>query len=181
MNDRKSAAAVVGVVEGVGSEDFDKLLDAEVGDRLSLQPPSMQGVVVGRLVGFTDDGATPLVSYHGQPGTVAVAARSTVDVHGPHVGGDVVLVFEDSDPARPIIVGCIRSAGHQSSAQPAGQVEVDADGERLVVSAKHGLVLRCGKASVTLNADGKIVLRGTQVVSHASGLNRIKGGSVQVN
>jgi hypothetical protein len=58
---------------------------------------------------------------------------------------------------------------------------VDADGERLVVSAVHGLVLRCGKASITLSADGKIVVRGTHVVSHSSGLNRIKGGSVQVN
>ena len=52
----------------------------------------------------------------------------------------------------------MRNAGYQSTAQAAGQLEVDADGERLVVSAKHALVLRCGKASVTLSADGKIVL-----------------------
>jgi len=179
MGDRKTATAVV--VESVVSEDFDKLLDAEIGDRLSPQPQSIQGVVVGTLVGFTDNGATALVTYGGQPGTVAVAARSTVDLYGAHIGCEAVLMFEHGDPARPIIIGCMRNTGCQSTGQPAGQVEVDADGERLVVSAKHGLVLRCGKASVTLSADGKIVLRGTQVVSHASGLNRIKGGSVQVN
>jgi hypothetical protein len=104
-----------------------------------------------------------------------------VDLHGPHIGCDVVLVFEDAGSAKPIIVGCVRNAGHQTTAQAVGQIEVDADGERLIVSAKHGLVLRCGKASVTLSADGKIVLRGTQVVSHASGVNRVKGGSVQIN
>ena len=160
MDDRKSAAAVVGVVERVLSEDFDKLLDAEIGDRLLPQSQSIQGVVIGKLVGFTDNGATPLVTYSGQHGTVAVAARSTVDLYGPHIGRDAVLMFEHGDSARPIIVGCVRNAGQQSTAQPAGHVEVDADGERLVVSAKGGLVLRCGKASVTLSADGKIVLRG---------------------
>jgi hypothetical protein len=51
----------------------------------------------------------------------------------------------------------------------------------MVVSAKHELVLRCGRASITLDSDGKVTIRGTQVVSHASGVNLIRGGSVQLN
>jgi hypothetical protein len=181
MDDSKSATADVGRVESVVFDDFDRLLDVEIGEARSPKLQPIQGVVVGRLVGFADNGATPLVTYDGQPGTVALAARSTVDLYGPHIGANAVLMFEHGHPTRPIIVGCVRNAEDQSTAPVAGQVEVDADGERLVLSARHGLVLRCGKASVTLSADGKIVLRGTQVVSHASGLNRIKGGSVQVN
>jgi hypothetical protein len=90
-------------------------------------------------------------------------------------------MFEEGDPARPIIVGCIRQPGDRSLPELPGQVEVDADGERLVVTATHGLVLRCGKASITLSPEGKIVVRGTHVVTQASGLNRIRGGSVQIN
>jgi hypothetical protein len=42
-------------------------------------------------------------------------------------------------------------------------------------------VLRCGQASVTLTKAGKVLIRGTYVSSRSSGVNRIKGGSVQLN
>jgi hypothetical protein len=58
---------------------------------------------------------------------------------------------------------------------------VDADGQRLVVSAKQQLVLRCGKASITLTKAGKIVISGEHVSSRSSNVNRIVGGSVQIN
>ena len=61
------------------------------------------------------------------------------------------------------------------------QVSVEAKGQRLVVSAEHELTLRCGKASITMTQDGRIELRGTQLVSHAEGANRIRGGSVELN
>ena len=61
------------------------------------------------------------------------------------------------------------------------EVEVDADGERLMVSAKEQLVLRCGKASITLTKEGKVLIQGAYVSSRSSGVNRIKGGSVQLN
>jgi hypothetical protein len=41
--------------------------------------------------------------------------------------------------------------------------------------------LRCGEASISLSRDGKVVIRGRHIVSHASGVNRIRGGSVELN
>jgi hypothetical protein len=49
------------------------------------------------------------------------------------------------------------------------------------VQAAEELVLRCGDASITLTRAGKIILRGTYLLSRSSGVNRIKGGSVQIN
>jgi hypothetical protein len=60
-------------------------------------------------------------------------------------------------------------------------VEVDADGERMTVTAKEELVLRCGEASITLTKAGKVLIRGTYVSSRSSGVNRIKGGAVHIN
>lgn len=179
MDDRKSIP--VDLDESVEADELDRLLSAEVGEAPSPRFQSIQGVVVGTLVGFRDNGATPLVTYQGQPGTAALDARSTVDLYAPHIGRDVALMFESGDPGRPIIVGRLRGSSDLPSSDSLGRVEVDADGERLVVSASQGLVLRCGKASITLSADGRIVVRGTHVVSHSSGVNRIKGSSVQVN
>jgi len=62
-----------------------------------------------------------------------------------------------------------------------GLVEVDADGQRLFVTAKQQLVLRCGAASITLTKAGKVLIQGSYVSSRSSGVNRIKGGSIQLN
>jgi Domain of unknown function (DUF6484) len=140
------------------------------------------GVVVGELLGIRDQGRTPIVSYRERSGAIAaVAARSIVDLQAIHIGKQVVLMFEDADPARPIILGALRSDQRVPFETRPGRVEVDADGERLIFSARETLVLQCGNASITLTKDGKVVLRGTHLTTHASGVNRIKGGSVQIN
>lgn len=55
------------------------------------------------------------------------------------------------------------------------------DGERLVLTAEREIVLQCGGASITLTRAGKIIIRGEYVVTRAAGVNRILGGSVQIN
>ena len=142
---------------------------------------AIHGVRIGTLVGFVDNGCTPLVIYSGQPGSAALPARATLDLHGAHIGREVVLMFEDSEPRRPIVMGCLRHKEACPLTERPDQVEVDADGERLVVSAKDELVLRCGKASITLTKAGKVLIQGAYVSSRSSGVIRIKGGSVQLN
>lgn len=137
-------------------------------------------VVVGELIAITDDGYTPLVLYPGQLGTAALRARSVLDLHGAHIGKQVVLSFEGGDATRPIVMGVLRQPGDRPLEAP-GQVQVDADGERMVVSAKQELVLQCGKASITLTKAGKVLIQGSYVSSRSTGVNRIKGGSVQLN
>jgi hypothetical protein len=90
-------------------------------------------------------------------------------------------MFEEGDPVRPIVIGCLAEDGARTLPDLPGSVEVDVDGRRLVVTATEQLVLRCGAASVTLTREGKILLRGTYVSSHSSGVQRIRGGSVQIN
>lgn len=139
------------------------------------------GVVIGELVALADDGRTPLVLYPGQPGSSTLPARTTVDLHGAHIGRSVTLIFEGADPAKPIVMGVLREGvGWPLPDRPA-QVEVDADGERLLVSAREQIVLRCGKASITLTKAGKVLIQGAYILSRSSGVNRIKGGSVQLN
>lgn len=139
------------------------------------------GVVIGELIGMTDDGRTPLVVYPGQSESRAIGARSTMDVHGDHIGMQVVLVFEGGDPTKPIVMGVLRDSHPSALERRPGQVEVDSDGERMIVSAKEQLVLRCGKARITLTRAGKVLIEGAYISSRSSGVNRIKGGSVQLN
>jgi hypothetical protein len=168
------SAAEMDVIDGAGTARRSISATSHAVDRIN-------GVVTGTLIGFKDDGRTPLVLFPNQPATAAVAAGAILDLQGAHIGRQVVLVFENGNPTRPIIMGLLRGAESWPLAEQPGQVEVDADGERLIVSAKEQLVLRCGMASITLTKAGKVLIQGAYVSNRSSGVIRIKGGSIQLN
>ncbi|RYG50239.1 MAG: hypothetical protein EOO01_11170 [Chitinophagaceae bacterium] len=58
---------------------------------------------------------------------------------------------------------------------------VHVDGKRVVIEGQEEVVLMCGESSITLTKAGKVIIRGKYLVSRSSGVNRILGGSVQVN
>lgn len=170
---------VITAPEAVSGAD---LLRPLIGAQAEYQSPaSPGGIVIGELIALKGDGRTPLVRYPRQPGTAALAARSVVDLYGAHIGRQVVLMFEEGNSARPIVIGVLHEGASAPVGQSHGQVELDADGERLVVSAKEQIVLLCGKASITLTKAGKVLIHGTYVSTRSSGVNRIKGASVQIN
>jgi hypothetical protein len=171
---------VPAVEERSGADLLRPLIDDAASARPTVAPVHV-GVVIGELAAMTNDARTPLVLYPGQPGTAALEAHSIVDLHGAHIGRRVVLMFEGADPAKPIVMGVLCGGEGWPLPDKPGQVEVDADGERLIVSAKEQVVLRCGKASITLTRAGKVLIQGSYVLSRSSGVNRIKGGSVQLN
>ena|SRR5437868_105491 len=85
--------------------------------------------------------------------------------------GDAVLVWLSGGDG--IVLG--RIGGSRAPAKPAGPPD------ELVLEAKKGLTLKCGDGSITVRADGKILIKGRDLVSHARRLNRIKGGAVAIN
>jgi hypothetical protein len=64
---------------------------------------------------------------------------------------------------------------------PAEDLEVEGDEEPLVLSSRKGVVLRCGEASIRLMPDGRVVVRGKDVLTRASRRNQIAGASVRLN
>jgi hypothetical protein len=166
--------------QGAAVMEGEELLSALVAGP-SAASETFAGIVVGELVAMTDDARTPLVLFPGQSGTAAVAARSTVDLHGAHIGCRLALMFEGADHTKPIVMGVLREGTGWPLEERPRAVAVDADGERLLVTAREQLVLRCGKASITLTKAGKVLIDGAYVSSRSSGVNRIKGGSIQLN
>jgi len=94
-----------------------------------------------------------------------------------NVGDEVALTFEDGDPSMPIIVGVLQKSHHAARRQR----EVTIDDETLLLSAKKEIVIQCGKASITLTSAGKVLIQGEYVLSRSSGVNKIRGGSIQLN
>lgn len=181
--DMIEADAELAIKEETSDDLLRPLIEKEFTQVSRTVPPANEqaGVIIGELIGMADEGRIPLICYPGQPGPAALQARSIVDLHGKHIGQQVVLMFEANDPMKPIIMGVLQNKEGWPLDQHPDQVEMDVDGERMIVSAKEQLVLRCGKASITLTKAGKVLIKGSYVLSRSSGVNRIKGGSVQLN
>jgi len=141
-------------------------------------PQRIDGIVIGTLAELGADGV-PGVYFPGQVDGCCVSARTTAALKGEDVGRQVALMFEAGDPARPIVLGVIQQPAE--SAKPQAIFQAQRDGERIEIKADKEIVLSCGEASITLTQAGKIILRGTYLLSRSSGVNRIKGGSVQIN
>jgi hypothetical protein len=113
-------------------------------------------------------------------GMEPVAARSIVPLSKEQLGAEVLVAFEEGSLRLPTIMGSFwrPEPSPETAAQP---IEAKVDGEQVVIEGKKEIVLKCGKSSITLTRAGKVLIRGAYVLSRSSGVNRIKGGSVQVN
>lgn len=138
--------------------------------------PSLPSAILGWITGYEPERG-PLVDYPGNPSgplparllvdTGAQALRVAAESRCP-----VALLFENGDPALPLLVGLV---------WPPGEREAQVDGERIVLTGEKEIELRCGAASISLTRSGKVVIRGVYVETRAKGTNRIKGGAVQIN
>lgn len=160
-------------------------------------------VVIGELAGLNEAGE-PVVNFSLNRSIQPLVAISTITLTQRQVGRKVVLMFVAGDLKKPIILGLVYSPLDEiienfdlTSMQPtAREEEVDAeagnsvvdtgsdvrvDGKKVVLEAQEEVVLKCGDASITLNKSGKISIRGKYILNRSTGVNRILGGSVQVN
>lgn len=149
------------------------------------------GARLGRVVGASSDGH-PLVAIIESTAKPAVARVALYGLDDPKPLIDdcasVVLVFENADPGRPIIVGVIGAGENgnrrvrQKMSQPAEPIDkIEGDVQEIVIEAEDRIVLKVGKASITIMEDGRIITRATNIISRASAVNDIKGASVRIN
>ncbi|MBP7148223.1 MAG: hypothetical protein KBD01_11795 [Acidobacteria bacterium] len=143
-------------------------------DLTNEQPRRIEGVVVAVVTHVGPDGAAGL--RYGD-GSGAVAGRSLVPLGAADAGREVAVMFENGDPRRPFVIGRLEQA---PAAAPSGR-RVVIDGETVELSAEKEVVLRCGKSSITLTRSGKVLIRGAYLSSRSTGVNRIYGGSIQLN
>lgn len=85
--------------------------------------------------------------------------------------GDTVLVWPPQPRSRRgVILGRIGPATRAQSEIP----------DELILEASKNLTIKCGDGSITIR-DGRILIKGKDLVSHARRTNRIKGGAVAIN
>ena len=151
----------------------------------------IEGVRVGKIVNVDESGQV-LVDFPGNT-QGPISARFTNSIKPGMLqktvsaDRDVLLVFENNDPGLPIIIDTLYSLVDEITESSTIALETERpkdvmiDGKRVTFDAREQIELRCGKASITLTRAGKVLIRGAYLLSRSSGVNRIKGGSVQLN
>ena len=166
------------VVETAG-DDFASLAKGPV--LMTPEPRDVPGASLGRFYGFGLDEQPMVTGVPGLSGEI-VAALTTVPLQRQHIGATVVLLFEDGNPRKPIVMGVVgENRTRPGERTPSSVVSVQVDDDRMVLSAEREIVLRCGEASITLTRAGKVLIKGTYVLSQSSGYNKIKGAAVDIN
>jgi hypothetical protein len=147
------------------------------------------GVRIGVVVAADEEHGLlvrPLSSSDAPP----IPARSIVAIGNGDVGRQVVLAFDGGDPDLPIVLGLLQPTGplpasdalpSVASVRQPSPLRVEVQGERLELAGAREIVLRCGQSSITLHASGRIVIKGTEIVSRARGRHRIQGATVSIN
>jgi hypothetical protein len=141
---------------------------------------------VGRLVAV-DERGVPLVTFAGTTAPLEARALNAaeIDVEALASGPiDVLLACPGDDRTRPVILGAVSDHLSQSrSAAVPHQAGVHAyvDEKRIVFNAQREILFRCGKASILLRSDGRVIVKGTHLTSRATELNKIRGAAVKIN
>jgi hypothetical protein len=143
---------------------------------------SHRRAATARLHGFDLEERPLLVGLPGLPHEI-VAGRTTVSLLRQQIGSSVVVLFEQGDIRRPIVVGVLQGTGAPLPAAPVPVplVSAQVDDQKVVLTAEREIVLKCGEASITLTRAGKVLIKGTYVLSRSSGYNKIKGAAVDIN
>lgn len=97
--------------------------------------------------------------------------------------GDAVLYAMDESARRGYVLGVIQKyrASGQGANGKLSHSQTEQEIREIKFNAAEKIELRCGQSALLMNRDGKIVVKGTSITSRASGPQKIKGATVQIN
>lgn len=172
---------------------FDAHSTGDQNDQGNVPSPELE---LATVIAVLESGMVELKLDH-QDSTVS--AISTVPLDKTCIGRQAAVMFTQSSQKQAVVIGLIRSqldnlldvidiaeesngeASEFTHNQNDSEKTVKVDGKKVILTGEEEIVLKCGASSITLTKAGKIMIRGKSLLNRASGVNRILGGSVQVN
>lgn len=162
-------------------------------------------IILGTITSI-DALGQPMVDFSLNTVKESITAITTLALTSQHVSRQVALLFNQGELSQPIVIGLIHSplqaildnfqleqesdssikdkTAQNKHVELSGHLnteDVCVDGNKITFEAQDEMVFKCGKSSITLTKSGKVLIRGKYLLNRSSGVNRIMGGSVQVN
>ncbi len=136
-----------------------------------------EGVFVASFVSFDDAGA-PFVVV---PGVISQPKKADAicDMSNAKKGEQYGVMFKNGDAEYPTIMGKMQQ--QTVVAVPEETVQITEENQQLRITSKKEIHLQCGDSHLLLSPDGRVEIRGKTVVTHSTGLNKMRGASVKIN
>jgi hypothetical protein len=150
------------------SSTFSNLLDSPI---KSLQQPS-NGIRIGSLLKISEAGIE-VSALTGERFTALAACPLSIN----DINKQCAFMLSDEFKNMAVIIGLLQHPV-TTITHPKLTTSLQQETE---LDYPEGLIITCGKSSLTLNPDGKVEIRGTRIINQASELHRIKAGSVRIN
>jgi hypothetical protein len=134
-------------------------------------------LTVGRVIAMTGDGV--LVAVGERRPRLYRLRHSAIRLAREDLGKQVVLQqsvsFDGGGETEWFLLGRLSAAPWEQDGEPSP------GSEALELGLDRDLILRVGRATLTLTMAGTIALEGEYVVPDAAGTNRIRGATVEIN
>lgn len=137
----------------------------------------------GRIAGISADGEIQVENDNDDLPVSCEFLRTSAGPLPELHPGDTVLYAMDELTMRGYVLGVIQKY-HTNEQEFNGDFthsETEQDIREIKFNATEKIELRCGESLLMMNQDGKIVVRGTSITTRASGPQKIKGATVQIN
>lgn len=164
-------------------------LAGTLSEQLSVQP--------GVIVGFEPSGLIMVRPASRDSSIPAHFLRTSQEAPPSLEVGDAVLVAVDAEGEHGYVIGVVmpyvsggdaEARGAENARKSEGEIrlpfnaqKVYLKGQQIKIEAGEELQLVCGGGTILIDKRGKIVVRGSDIVSRARGANKIKGASVAIN
>lgn len=149
---------------------------------ISNTTPSAASVATGKIHQVFDNGEIWIqLDGEAAPKKAQLLTTGYVDLQ---LYQESTRIFVQQLPGEsPIIMGVLqeRLPTLSALAEDMQDLSVHADGKRTTIAAKNEVELKCGKGSILLKKNGKVIIKGSEVISRSTGANKIKGASVNIN
>jgi hypothetical protein len=143
------------------------------------EPGSLAGrSVEGAVIGLSSDGKAKFRDENGEVTDVRVPRH--VDkrwLEAAVVLAPVPAVVAHPEGVQTPLLWCVFSAPEHEALDEHFRI----DAKTIELSASESVQIRTGKSIVTVTAAGTVSVRGKNVTTRASNLNRVRGGAVKIN
>ncbi len=173
--------------EGKGTETLKLQLlsrPAATIQEAAIVPDAFAGALAGHLAGFDEQGRiifqedgtqAPYTVEIGLPLSdeeVAAAARAKLRA---------LVIKPDNQPSQPVLVALLRERLSAEARDKTATETTHINGQAVEIDAQQSLELSCGRARITLHADGRIELNGDYLLSRSRGPIKLKGATIDIN
>ena len=143
----------------------------------------------GVVLDFAEEGLILVQDYSDKNATYPCYFLRTAVGSLPKLEADDLVIYRvpELNEEYGVVVGIIEKYSHidDKVAKKLKKKEVSQmttlEDKVLHIKAHDGMVIECGKSTIILTKDGKVQIKGNDLLSRARGMNKIKGAGVNIN